>query len=76
MELGFSVVFKRDDYTGKVESCALRCNGMAMAMDDGSYSFIGITPPAATLSDLELQIDRLLDQLNAARKEARTAFKG
>jgi hypothetical protein len=75
MELGSSVVFKRDEYTNKVESCVLECRGMAMATTDGSYHFIGITPPAASLRDLEECIGRLLDQLNAARKEARAAFK-
>jgi hypothetical protein len=74
-KLGFSVLFKRDEYTGKVVSCILECRGIAMTGDDGISRFLALTPPAATLRDLEFAIDRLMDQLSAVRKEARTEFK-
>ena len=74
-KLGFSVLFKRDEYTGKVLSCILECRGMAMTGDDGRPHFLALTPPAATLKDLEFALDKLMDQLNAVRKEARAAFK-
>ena len=73
-ELGFSLVINRDDYTNKVLSCALECRGMAMQLSDGSYQFLSIMPPCNSLKEFEERIDRLLDQINAARKEARTAY--
>jgi hypothetical protein len=65
----------RDEYTHEVTSCALECIGAAMHCDDGLHHFLSITPPCTSLRELELSIDRLLDQLNKARKEAREAFR-
>jgi hypothetical protein len=44
-------------------------------MQGGTYSFMSITPPYSSLPELEAEIDKLLDQLNIARKEAREAFR-
>jgi hypothetical protein len=74
-KVGFSVLFKRDEYTGKVLSCILECRGIAMLGTDRISHFLALTPPAAGLRDLEFALDRLMDQLNAVRKEARAAFK-
>jgi hypothetical protein len=75
IDLGFSLTVKRDDYTGTVKSCALECRGAAMLMEDGSYQFFGFAPPCHSLKELEAQLDGLLNQLNAVRKEARAVFR-
>jgi hypothetical protein len=74
-KLGFSVRVTRDEYTHKVTGCALECIGVAMLVEGGLYRFLSVTPPCTSLKELELSIDRLLDQLNTARKEAREAFR-
>jgi hypothetical protein len=73
--LGFSVRFKRDDYTHAIRSCALECRGMSMLLEDGNQAFMGFAPPCESLAEFEAQIDRLLDKLNAVRREARDAFR-
>jgi hypothetical protein len=47
---------------------------MSIVNADGSQQFIGFALPTDSLPEFEAQIDRLLDQLNAARKQARIAF--
>jgi hypothetical protein len=73
--LGFRVRIARDPYTHKVTNCALECIGAAMRDENGTFSFMSVTPPCSSLAELEIAIDRLLDQLNAARKESREAFQ-
>jgi len=48
---------------------------MSMVNADGSQQFIGFALPTESLTEFEAQIDRLLDQLNTARKQARIAFR-
>jgi hypothetical protein len=74
-ELGFSLVTKRDDYTGRVVSCGLEVIGASMQMDDGTRWFFGFAAPASDLAEFEKQLDLLLDQLNRVRKDARVAFQ-
>ena len=69
---GFFVRSWRDDYTKKVTAISLSMEAMFFNIEGQPVA--SVTGPCETLADFEAQIDVLMDQLSAARKEARAAF--
>lgn len=70
--IGFCIRTWRDDFTNKVTAVALDMHAIFFNIDGQPVA--SVTGPCETLADFEAQIDILMDQLSAARKEARTAF--
>jgi hypothetical protein len=71
---GFDLEVYRDEHTGAATACELHLRGTWVGIEGGATAFV--TARCETLAEFEERIDGLMDELSAARKEARLAFEG